>query len=144
MKETLTCSMCDKTWKRDKSRGRKPTACPKCAKAVAKNKEDEKKQSVKRSVKAEPVEVIETIEVNSVNSAVDVRSKSEVSIYDVYKSIYPKPPDYQQFLESTKNGSEWFCKSCKKTLRSEVALTVPPTHRCPEKSSNIKEYERVS
>lgn len=138
MKETLTCSMCDKTWKRDKSRGRKPTACPKCSKAVLKNKEDEKKQAAKRSIVAVPVEA------KKQEPAPATVSKSEVSIYDVYRSIYPKPADYQQFLESTRNGSEWFCKSCKKTLRSEVALTMPPTHRCPEKSSNIKEYERVS
>jgi hypothetical protein len=130
--------MCDKTWKRDKSRGRKPTACPKCAKAVAANKEDEKKQVAKRAVKAQPVEIAnDKIETT-------VHTKSEVSIYDVYRGIYPKPANYQEFLESTRNGSEWFCKSCKKSLRSEIPLSVPPTHRCPEKSTNIKEYERVA
>lgn len=138
MKETLTCSMCDKVWKRDKSRGRKPTACPKCAKAVAKNKEDEKKQSAKRAVKAQPVEPSSQQEIPV------VRTKSEVSIYDVYRVMYPLPANHQEFLESTKNGSQWSCKSCKKTLKSEIALSAPPTHRCPEKSTNIKEYERVS
>lgn len=29
--ETLVCSSCSKKWKREKTRGRKPVTCPKCA-----------------------------------------------------------------------------------------------------------------
>lgn len=31
MKEKLTCTQCEKTWSRQKTRGRKPVLCPKCA-----------------------------------------------------------------------------------------------------------------
>ena len=31
MKEKLTCTQCEKTWSRQKTRGRKPILCPKCA-----------------------------------------------------------------------------------------------------------------
>ena len=31
MKEKLTCTQCEKTWSREKTRGRKPVLCPKCA-----------------------------------------------------------------------------------------------------------------
>lgn len=140
MKETLTCATCKGTWKREKSRGRKPTTCPKCIKAIEKaalKAEKEKTIKVKSSKKEELV----------VESQVEpevVHTKSQVSIYDVYRNIYPKPANYNEFFESTKNGSEWICKSCKKTYHSHVALVVPPTHRCPPKSSNVKEYERVS
>lgn len=125
MEEKLTCSSCKKKWTRTKSRGRKPTICPKCV----------KKQTVKM-VEIKPVEVVE-------EKKQEV-TKQSISLVDVYREIYPRPTNYVEFIESTKKGSHWHCSSCKASIKVDVPLITPPTHYCPPKSTKIKEYERVS
>jgi hypothetical protein len=148
MKETLVCSICEKNWKRDLTRGRKPTVCPKCVKAAEKQavlnkKLLEAKQSptvVKARRKVKAVEIVETV------AAVEpevVQPKIKLSKSLVYRDYYPLPSDYKEMIESTKNGSEWHCPDCKKTYVSQVPLVVAPTHRCPPLSTKIKSFERV-
>ena len=60
MKETLICSICKNNWKRELTRGRKPTVCPKCVKLAQKEAAKVKKTAqpkvfvpvAKRKIKA--------------------------------------------------------------------------------------------
>lgn len=124
MEEQLICSICKKKWFRLKTRGRKPTVCSKCVENQSSN-------------------MVEVIVEKKVESTIE-NNKSNISLVDVYREIYPRPSNYNEFVESTKNGSEWHCSSCKSSIKVQVPLVVPPTHYCPPKSSKIKEYERVS
>ena len=128
MKETLTCSICKKNWKRETARGRKPIACPSCLKKQL-------KQVAKRAVKAVPIE--QKIE------QVEEKEKVYVSKSQVFRDYYPKPNNYEELIESTKNGSHWHCSKCNKELKCGVALSAIPVHTCPPNSGKIKEYERV-
>lgn len=145
MKETLTCGECSKTWKREVSRGRKPTLCPKCLKkslkkdspvAKVKNQPVPVKEE-KRAVVATPLQLVAT----SNSDAVDTKDK--ISITDVYRDYYPLAANYQELLESTKNGSKWGCSKCGAKITINVPVTAVPTHRCPQKSTNVKPYERI-
>ena len=128
MKETLTCSICKKNWKRETARGRKPIACPSCLKKQL-------KQVSKKVTK--PVLVEEKIE------QVEEKEKVNISKSQVFRDYYPKPNNYEELIESTKNGSHWHCSKCNKELKCGVALSAIPVHTCPPNSGKIKEYERV-
>lgn len=142
MKETLTCTSCSKTWKREKARGRKPNLCPKCQKAsiVQASQQPKVVERVKRNIKAKPLQVVATSNLPIEEDPKD-NSEIKISIADVYRDYYPSPSD--ELIESTKNGSKWYCPSCGKKVRSEISLSAIPTHRCPEKSTNIKPFQRV-
>lgn len=170
MKETLVCSSCTKTWKREVARGRKPVMCPKCIKIEtvtkekilkAKEKVIAKKNAVKtktenlsvrKEVKTEDTSVATTkrrkiaaVEVQQMTICVEEVKVNEnkLSLADVYEDYYPHPANYKEFIESTKGGSVWDCPTCKKVVKLEVPLVVPPTHRCPQNSTKVKEYQRV-
>lgn len=144
MKETLTCSSCSKSWKREVSRGRKPVQCPKC---VAKSLVVHSKAKEKvRKVKATPivVEEITVIEELKSEETLPANSNTRSNIAKVYRDYYPKSTDYEQLMESTKNGSLWHCPACKKDLQCHVPLCDIPTHRCPPNSTRVKKFERIS
>jgi hypothetical protein len=146
MKETLTCSFCSKTWKREKSRGRKPTICPKCQKAAEKEKDAKQKEKEKierqnfkkldssksKSVKAEPI-VTQTVQASTEN----------LTYSKVYSSFYPQHPDAEELLETTKNGSSWQCPSCKLVVNPTIRISQPPTHKCSPTSASVKEFIRI-
>jgi rubrerythrin len=156
VKETLVCSSCEKSWKREITRGRKPVLCPKCVKLEIADKEKQAKEKAKavakqektaavnqkttakkqRQIAAEPQEAVA-----SVNQ--EKNNEIKVSLSDVYRDYYPHPANYKEFIKATKGGSTWHCSICKKTLSSDVSLVVPPTHRCPPNSSKVREYERI-
>ena len=130
MKETLTCSLCQKNWKREISRGRKPVVCPKCA---SKNIDKTTKKDVQSKVKN--IEIVENKE--TVNT-------EPISISQVFRDYYPKPSNYEELIESTKKGSLWHCPKCNKELKCNIALSAIPVHTCPPNTGKIREYERVS
>ena len=136
MQESLVCSVCEKTWKRNKTRGRKPTVCPKCLKSVIqdsqpKPKQPNQKSEAKKSDPVKPTEV--TVKKNS----------SEVTAQKVYQSLYPKDPSFEELRESTKNGSVWKCTACGHIMQLTLAITAVPTHKCSPTSSKINLYERI-
>lgn len=127
MKETLTCSSCNKNWNRIPARGRKPVLCPKCSKAAiaSKNKKQVSKQVVELKKEEQPL----------------VSSTPEITISQVYKNLYPGD---KELIESTKNGSTWHCAKCNQHLSTEVPVAAVPTHHCPPNSSIVRTFERVS
>ena len=130
MKETLVCSLCSKSWKREISRGRKPVACPKC---IAKNiKKPTKKDIQPKDNNPELDTSKETI------------NSEPISISQVFRDYYPKPNNYDELIESTKKGSLWHCSKCNKELKCNIALSAIPVHTCPPNTGKIREYERVS
>ena len=144
MKETLTCSVCNKAWKREKSRGRKPTACPKCIKKT----ETKTSTPVKRTTVVEEVPTKEktVISLNSSSDQViEISEEDKIKIIKaVYNDFYPHQTGYKDFINSTKGGSHWKCNACKKEIVIGVPLVSTPTHRCPPNSTKIKDYERIS
>ena len=130
MKETLVCSLCQKNWKREISRGRKPVVCPKCS---AKNASKTIKKEVQpKNNNHEPEIVKETLDLEP------------ISISQVFRDYYPKPNNYEELIESTKKGSLWHCSKCNKELKCSIALSAIPVHTCPPNTGKIREYERVS
>lgn len=133
MKETLTCSTCNKTWKREISRGRKPTLCPKCfikeKNSTAPSRKITKNPPVKPPPPPPPVEEPQAVE--------------PISIAQVFRDYYPKPNNYQELIESTKKGSLWHCAKCNKELKCNIALSAIPVHTCPPNTGKIREYERI-
>jgi uncharacterized Zn finger protein len=144
VKESLTCSQCSKTWKREVSRGRKPVLCPACLKKNVKEKEKQAKQKEvvvsknDRKVTAVPKEAVQTVVVTE-NS----EDKIKLTTADILREYYPLPSNSDELLKSTKNGSTWGCTKCGATLKVNIAVTAIPTHRCPRKSTNIRPYERI-
>jgi|688.fasta_scaffold433807_3 hypothetical protein len=134
MQESLVCSVCEKTWKRNKTRGRKPTVCPKCLKSSIQVSEPKQKQPNQKS-KAKISE--------SIKSIVDDKKTSDVTYKQIYKSLYPKDPSFEELRESTKNGSIWKCQACANIIRLDVAVTAIPTHKCNPNSNKINLYERI-
>lgn len=132
MKESLTCSSCNKTWKREKSRGRKPILCPSCTKkALALKQEKPIKQIVKKEIEQPKAEIVSI-------------SKDELKIKNIISQVYRDYyPDNKDLVESTKNGSHWHCPRCRQDLIMHVPVCAIPTHHCPPNSSLIKPYERV-
>lgn len=128
MQESLICSVCNKTWKRNKTRGRKPTTCPKCLRASAPLSELNK-------------DLIQNK--NSSSQLVHTKPSSDVTPNQVYQFLYPKDPSHKELLEATKNGSVWKCKGCGHTFKLEVPISAIPTHKCSPNSSKINLYERI-
>jgi hypothetical protein len=134
MQESLVCSVCEKTWKRNKTRGRKPTVCPKCLKSSIQISEPKQKQPNQKS-EAKISEPIKSI--------VEDKKTSDVTYKQIYQSLYPKDPSFEELRESTKNGSIWKCQACANVIRLDVAVTATPTHKCNPNSNKINLYERI-
>lgn len=134
MQESLICSVCEKTWKRNKTRGRKPTVCTKCLKSSIKVSNRKPKQP---NQKSEPKINVPD---NNVNSNKNI---SKITPRLVYQSLYPKDPSFKELGESTKNGSIWKCKGCGHVMRLDLAITAIPTHKCSPNFSKISLYERI-
>lgn len=142
MKETLTCTQCEKRWRRERSRGRKPHLCPKCVKANAK-------------LQPKPKAVVEVSEVSKVKKTRKVSSRkvtavmsasgTENSNHDnlttgkVYRFFHPSD---EKLKEETKGGSKWKCKKCGYILDVKISLTAVPTHKCSEGSKSYP-MERI-
>jgi hypothetical protein len=143
MKESLVCSICEKNWKRDVTRGRKPTTCPSCLKKAARAAKASTAPSrkVTKGPIAPPAPPSEPTPPSAPEEA--VQSKVKLSKSQVLRDYYPIHPKHEELLKSTKKGSLWFCKTCKQELRVNIALSAIPTHHCPKNSTRIKEYERV-
>jgi NAD-dependent SIR2 family protein deacetylase len=145
MKETLTCTSCSKTWKRESIRGRKPKFCPKCVKASQKDIQ-KKSSTLSSSVKAKKKQSSETDlkePANVEDSLNDSSILSSLSYGKVYSSFYPPHPDADDLMESTKNGSSWQCPSCKLIVRPSIRISQPPTHKCTPNSASVKEFIRI-
>jgi hypothetical protein len=148
MKESLTCTSCASTWKRDKTRGRKPHLCPKCvrvenAASVKPVKQNLKKDIVKRGRKAKPI--IETDNKSEVKIDTEIKNKttSDLTVSKVMQSFHPKSSNHEELRESTKNGSTWKCTNCGNILKLEISITDIPTHRCTPNMVSVKPYERI-
>ena len=126
MKETLTCTQCEKRWRRERSRGRKPHLCPKCVKA---------------STKTQSKKVVEVVEVTKVKKARKIAAKiiqassnkdkenTELSVGKVFSYYHPSD---DKLKEETKGGSKWKCKHCGYTLSVKFSVSAVPTHKCTE------------
>jgi hypothetical protein len=139
MKEQLTCTQCAKNWRREKTRGRKPTVCPKCIKtntlSLPKKKVVEVQEVITKRVKKRSVDVLPLkIQASSDNNASS--DKEGLSVGKVYQYYHPTPPDAQELRESTKKGSSWRCKVCKYEFNIPLPISAPPTHRCSENSKS--------
>lgn len=148
MKESLTCNSCGSTWKRDKTRGRKPNFCPKCVKAQTINEPKVKEKTAKstRVVKAKrSIKAVIKEEQAIVKDAqeIKVRSHSDLTVSKVLQSFHPKALNYKEIQESTKNGSTWKCTNCGNILKLEISVTDIPHHRCTPDMVSIKPYERI-
>lgn len=134
MKESLTCTACRATWKRNKSRGRKPHFCPKCVKLQL--QEITVKQVTPRKIKVKPM-------VKEPQIPVQTNSKSDLTLSQVVMCLNPKRHDSAQLAESTKNGSIWQCPVCKSVTEVFVPINYIPTHRCTPNTVSAKLMERV-
>lgn len=117
MKETLTCTRCEKKWKRDKVRGRKPYFCLSCAAEVAINLEkDAQSFSLKKVVvNPQPKKIL-------VSSA-KPKTASDDKMF--------KPPTH------------WQCPACSVYIGVEVAISEPPAHRCPKRANRVLALEQI-
>lgn len=138
MKESLVCTQCGQTWKRERSRGRKPLLCPSCS---PKESVIVKPKGKVKPRKAQPIEVEQIVSTPKGKTSEDTKSK--VSIHNVFSSLYPKPKDAEDLINSTKNGSQWRCPSCGHILTLHVSISDVPTHRCTPDSVSIKICERI-
>jgi len=134
MQESLICSVCEKTWKRNKTRGRKPTVCTKCLKSSIQASNSKPKQP---NQKSEPKINIPDNNLNSDKKTLELTPRH------VYSSLYPRDPLSKEIAESTKNGSTWKCKGCGNIMRLDLSITAVPTHKCSPNSSKINLYERI-
>ena len=131
MKESLVCSSCNKTWKREKVRGRKPILCPNCI-----------PQQITEPRKATPVKKTNSIKTKQETDKQSI-AKSTVSLSKVFNAIYPKNKDSQTLSESTKDGSVWRCPSCGHIITLFVSVSDIPTHRCTPDTVTVKLCERI-
>lgn len=144
MKESLVCSICNKNWKREITRGRKPTTCPACikkAERAAKASTAPSRKITKPPVAPPPTPVPEPSPTNVAEDAVPPKIKLSKS--QVLRDYYPIHAKREELIKSTKKGSLWSCKTCKQEIRVNIALSAIPTHHCPKNSTRVKEYERV-
>lgn len=123
MEEELTCTSCSSTWKRARLRGRKPLLCPTCLSGQS-----------QKVIIDQPVNV-------SIPEA--PTASFDLSVSKIHTQLHPKPANYQELQESTKNGSTWKCPGCGSTLKMFLALTAVPTHRCTPDTVTLKTMERV-
>jgi DNA-directed RNA polymerase subunit M/transcription elongation factor TFIIS len=141
MKESLTCTGCGATWKRDKSRGRKPHFCPKCVKLQL--QETAAKEVKPRKIKVEPVVQKKSPQTEELQISVQSKIKSDLTVSQVINSLNPKRHDSAQLAESTKSGSTWQCPSCKSVTELFVSVNDIPTHRCTPSTVTVKLMERI-
>jgi predicted RNA-binding Zn-ribbon protein involved in translation (DUF1610 family) len=132
MNETLTCTVCSKEWKRERVRGRKPLLCPKCARA----QDLPLPKSVPTSLTAPLVQ--SDIKNDSIAS-----SDFTLTPGKVYTALHPKPSNYKDLLQQTRNGSTWKCPNCNHVLKLEIPVSDIPTHRCTPNMVSVKLYERI-
>lgn len=123
MDEQLICTLCNKTWSRPKTRGRKPNFCPQCV--VSSSSQEQLPKSDK-------------------DSCSNDSGSSKDKTLSVYQYLYPKPSNYKDLIESTKSGSVWKCPSCGDILKLLVPITDVPTHRCTPNTVTVKPYQRIS
>jgi hypothetical protein len=118
MKEILLCTRCDKKWKRDKVRGRKPYYCLPCTQEVNLTLENTK-----------PAFSVKKIVVNKEQRKVLASTAKPKTAKD--STLIPGP-------------SHWQCPTCKVYVGMEVAITAPPVHRCEKKARRILPLEQIS
>jgi rubrerythrin len=128
MEENLVCSVCEKSWTRTKTRGRKPLVCPACLSSGTTFIPTSTSQFESKT---------ETLTTQSVN-------QNDLSVSRVHSMIHPKPANYRDMLESTKKGSKWKCPGCGAVLTMMVAISDVPTHRCTPSMVTLKIMERIS
>ena len=141
MKESLTCTGCGATWKRDKSRGRKPHFCPKCVKLQL--QETTAKEVKSRKINVKPVISKQSDQSNLQELSVETKIKSDLTLNQIISCLNPKRHDSAQLAESTKNGSTWQCPSCKSITELFVSVNDIPTHRCTPNTVTVKFMERI-
>lgn len=137
MKESLVCTSCGRTWKRERTRGRKPVFCPTCSvpsPTIPKT----------RSPKSTPRTAVPVSTQNSpVSSSVENSSDKKLTVSKVLQSLYPRPKDAEELREATKNGSSWKCPSCGHIIVLYVSISDIPTHRCTPDTVSVKLCERI-
>jgi hypothetical protein len=134
MKETLTCTQCEKRWKRERSRGRKPNFCPKCVKDQNKKIQHDKKNIVQVTEVKKDKKIFKLQKQNrALNSTENNSSKEELSVGLIYNYYHPSD---NKLREETKGGSKWKCK-CGYTFETKFSLTATPTHKCNENGRSI-------
>lgn len=124
MEETLVCESCQKSWSRQRSRGRKPRYCSECLNS-------------EHTLSSAPVATPPNKE------SANFKNEYSTLIHKVYSTLLPKNPKADSLLESTKNGSKWKCPSCGHILTIHLAITDIPTHRCTPSTVTVKRYERI-
>ena len=141
MKEKLTCSSCSKNWKREITRGRKPTLCPKCS-ALSIPQSTPVVSAISRNTRAKKVskssQPLKTECVASTSS-----SDGSVRTGDVFAAYHPRHPHAEKLLEETKGGSVWRCTHCKHIVKIFLPVSAPPTHKCTDNGKS-KPCERIS
>lgn len=131
MEEQLTCSVCQKSWNRIKTRGRKPLVCPNCISAGT---------TFIPTSTSTPSPTSESKSTTSNTSSV----LSQLSVSKIHGMMHPKPPNHLDILESTKKGSTWKCPGCGAILTMMVGITATPTHRCTPDTVSVRLMERIS
>ena len=100
-KEKLQCQLCNGTWLRKRSRGRKPRFCPDCVN-------------------------INRVNINSANDFID-----EVDDSDELEDINSIVDDSPREKLDPKNKINWICPSCGSITTTYVALSCPPVCNSP-------------
>lgn len=140
MKESLVCTICEQTWKRERTRGRKPTSCPSCSSLSTDPVSEPIKKKSRTNIKKEPKVSVE----KKVNLKTETPIKSNLTVSKVVSVLHPRPKVAEELQESTKNGSQWICPGCKHVITLYVAITDIPTHRCTPDMVSVKICERLS
>jgi hypothetical protein len=113
MKEKLTCNSCSKNWTRNRTRGRKPLFCPKCAETLSSQKQIQK-----------PIKL----------GRIRLMSMAEKSEKTKNNKIT------KQLIEAPSN---WQCPSCLVSVILNVGVYDPPTHWCKKRMKKIFPLEQV-
>lgn len=114
MKESLICSKCSKTWKRERSRGRKPHLCPTCLKSQS------------------------SISISSIA----IPSSSRKPKASKVLSVVPRTKEKEKPVFNP--PSRWQCSSCLVYVITEVVIYEPPTHSCKKRLKKTYPLEKVS
>lgn len=135
MKETLICTQCEKQWKREISRGRKPNFCPKCFKSQTQKTQ----QKIKNIVEVKEVKKNNKIfklqkKPLFINSTEKNFSQQELTVGSIFNYYHPTDNKLRQ---ETKGGSQWKCR-CGYTFEVKFPLTAVPTHKCSENGRSIE------
>jgi len=136
MKETLTCTQCEKRWRREKTRGRKPHLCPKCTKTLTKTQP--KKKTVVQIVEVKKTKTFRKITKKQIQATTSNDDPNELTVGQIYQYFHPTN---EKLKEETKGGSTWKCR-CGYKIEIKFPLTATPTHKCTENSKPIQ-MERI-